>query len=84
MTFVDSKTNLNKLFSNSKEAVFYKNKKDLVNKIRYYLENDKLRKNVARNGRNKYHSKYNNKIISNYILAEVNLIDNINVSWPDK
>ena len=84
MTFIDSKTKLNKLFNSSKEAVFYNNKNDLVSKIKYYLKNDKLRKDVAKKGRIKYHSQYNNKIISNYILSEVNLINKIDINWPNK
>ena len=42
LTFVDEKTQLNKLFSNN-EVIFYKNVKDLSLKLNEYKVNDKLR-----------------------------------------
>ena len=84
LTFINSKTKLHKLFKNYREAVFYKNDKDLINKVKYYLNNDKIRKKIAKAGHNKYHKLYNNKIISNYILSELNLKNKFKIRWPNK
>jgi spore maturation protein CgeB len=40
-------------FEEGKEIVSYKDKKDLLNKIQYYLENDKKREEIAEAGYNK-------------------------------
>ena len=41
----------NDLFKRNKEAIFFKNKKDLLKKINYYLKNNKERKQVAKAGK---------------------------------
>ena len=71
LVFLENKTNLNKMFKDKKEVVFFKNKKDLLKKIIYYLENDKIRIKIAKNGCNKYHKKYNNIQVTKYILAKL-------------
>ena len=38
------------MFQESKEVVLYKNKQDFVEKIKYFLEHDKERKNIANAG----------------------------------
>tara|TARA_B100001057_G_scaffold251918_1_gene252148 strand:+ start:1499 stop:2524 length:1026 start_codon:yes stop_codon:yes gene_type:complete len=42
-----------KLFKENKEAVFFKNKNELLEKIRYYLLNNEKRKKIAKSGRNR-------------------------------
>ena len=84
LTFINSKTKLNKLFKSSKEAIFYKNEKDLTNKVKYYLNKDNLRKKIAKAGHHAYHKLYNNKIVSNYILSELNLINKLKIRWPNR
>ena len=53
LVFVDEKTRLNDFFSN-KEILTYKNINDLAKKIIKYSINDKLRRSIAKRGRNKY------------------------------
>ncbi len=53
MLITDHKKNLNDLFKVSKEVVEYKNSKDLIDKINYYLKNDKEREIIARAGQNR-------------------------------
>ena len=67
LTFVDEKTQLNKLFSN-KEVVFYKDINDLSLKLNKYKANDKLRVRIAKNGMKKYHKYMNSMIVSKYML----------------
>ena len=61
LTFVDEKTQLNKLFSNN-EVVFYKNVRDLSLKLNKYKVDDKLRIRIAKKGMKKYH-KYMNCVV---------------------
>ena len=83
LTFINRKTDFNKLFTN-KEIIFYNNEKELINKIKYYNLNDKMRKKIAKAAYNKYHMHMNNKIISNYILNSVGLIEYTNPFWHNK
>ena len=83
LVFVNKKTKLDQLFTN-KEVVFYKDKKDLIDKIKYYSNNDKIRIKFAKLAYNKYHKSMNNKIISNYILSCVGLMNSKKPFWHDK
>ena len=67
LTFIDIKTKLNDFFTN-KEVVFYKSIDDLSNKIEFYSQNHKIRKEIAKNGRKKYHENFDSKIIAQYII----------------
>ena len=69
LVLVDEKTKLNNFLSN-KEIVTYKNIKDLAKKIIKFSKNNKLRKKIAKNGREKYHKFFNSKIIADYILKK--------------
>ena len=63
LTFIDIKTKLNKIFTNN-EVIFYKDVKDLKNKIHIFKNNDILRSKIAKNGMLKYHRHMNSKIVS--------------------
>jgi len=73
LVFINENTEFKKIFTN-KEIVFFKNKKDLVKKIRFYTLNDKIRSKIAELGYKKYHKYMNNLIVTNYILDCCNLI----------
>jgi spore maturation protein CgeB len=83
LVFINKNTKLDQLFT-SKEVVFYKDKKDLIDKIRYYSNNNKIRIKLAKSAYNKYHKTMNNKIISNYMLSCVSLINSKKLFWNDK
>ena len=70
LTFVDIKTKLNDFF-NDNEVVFYKDIKDLSEKINFYKENKDKRNRIAKNGKKKYFRLFNNKIISDYICSRL-------------
>ena len=53
VTLIDEKTQYSDFF-NSKEMVFYKNINDLAEKILRISADDKLRREIARNGKKKY------------------------------
>ena len=67
LTFVDKKTELNKIFNNN-EVVFYNSIKDLSKKIMIYKDSKKLRDDIAARGMKKYHKYMNSKIVSNFII----------------
>lgn len=83
LVFINENTKLNKLFTN-KEVIFYRNLKDLINKIKYYASNDTLRKKYAKSAYIKYHKHMNSRLISNYILDCVNLIKTKKPFWHNK
>ncbi len=67
LTFIDIKTQLNKILNN-KEVVFYKNYKDLFNKIMILKDNDALRTKIAKSGMIKYHKYINSTLVADYII----------------
>ena len=67
LVFINKNTKFEKIFT-SKDVVYYKDKKDLLKKIKFYNENEKARIKIAKSGYNKYHKFMNNKIISKYIM----------------
>ena len=80
LVFINNKTNFHKIFS-SKEVVYYKNKKDLISKIKFYSKNDNLRSKIAKAGYLKYHKYMNNKVISKYMLSSVGLASSDKIFW---
>ena len=55
-------------FFNSKEIIFYNNIDDLADKIKFYSRNDKLRKSIAKNGKDKYFKLFNETRVSKYLI----------------
>ena len=68
-TFIDKRTQLNSFFSDD-EAIFYNSKRDLNNKIKKLLKNNKLRNKIAKKGKIKYHTKYNSTIVADFIVSK--------------
>jgi len=69
MTLIHEDTKYSDFF-NKNEIVTYKNLKDLINKIKYYIKNDKRRKIIANNGRNKYLKEFNSEKVSKFIILK--------------
>jgi len=69
LTFVDKKTELNDFF-NKNEIVYYKDINDLANKIKFFKNNNSLRKRIAHNGKKKYFKLFNELKISKYIIEK--------------
>ncbi len=67
LVMIDEKTKIGNFF-NKDEIVLYKNINDLSEKIIKYSNDNILRNNIARNGRNKYFKYFNSTIISEFIL----------------
>ena len=69
LTFIDKKTQLNDFF-NKKEIVCYENLNDLADKIRFYKQNNNLRKKIAHNGKKKYFKLFNGSKITKFIIEK--------------
>ena len=78
---IDEKTEY-KNFFNSDEMVFYKNISDLSEKIMKLSRDDKLRRRIAKKGKNKYMKYFNSNIVSNFIVNKtLDLKDNTKYLW---
>jgi len=66
---IDEKTQYSNFF-NSNEMVFYKNSSDLSEKILKISRDEKLRKKIGKNGKEKYTKYFNSDLVSRYILEK--------------
>ncbi len=69
VTLIDEKTCYRDFF-NDNEMVFYKNVDDLSDKITKISQNEKLRRKIASNGRNKYLKYFNSTLVADYIIKK--------------
>ena len=67
LTFIDERTKIDDFFNNN-EIILYSNMSDLAEKILYYTKNDKIRKKIAQNGKNKYFKLFNEKKTAKYVI----------------
>ena len=68
-TFIDINTKFNDFFDDN-EVGFYKNVKDLGNKIEYLLKYPKKINEYGKRGKEKYFKLFNNKIITKKIIEK--------------
>ena len=66
---IDKKTKYNDFF-NENEMVFYNNISDLSEKIKRISSDEKLRKKIGQNGKNKYMKYFNSNIVAQYIIEK--------------
>jgi len=59
MLITDHKRNLNDLFEVGKEVVEYKNSKDIIDKISYYIKNEAKRETIAKAGQKRTLKEHN-------------------------
>ena len=84
LTFIDQNTQLNKIFRNN-EVVFYKNVEDLSDKLIFYKNNYKIRKDIGKRGMKKYHKYMNSKIVAEFTINKTfNLKTNKKFYWENK
>ena len=69
LLLIDKKTQFND-FLNDDEIVTYTSISDLSEKIEKYSSNEKLRKKIAQNGRNKYFKYFNSTIVADFIVKK--------------
>ncbi|MBD1150495.1 glycosyltransferase [Pelagibacterales bacterium SAG-MED29] len=72
---IDEKTQYRDFF-NDKEMVFYKNINDLSEKIIKFANDEKLRKILGRNGKEKYMKYFNSTLVAEFIIDKTLGINN--------
>ena len=71
-------------FFNDKEMVFYKNVNDLSEKILRISNDDKLRKEIAKKGKEKYMKFFNSDLVAEYIINNtMNIKDKNKYLWQN-
>ena len=78
--FINKNTNFQKILSKN-DVVYYKNRKELISKLKYYNTNHKKRIKIAKSGHEKYHKHMSNIIVANYILSCVELDNSKKPFW---
>ena len=72
---IDEKTQYRDFF-NDNEMVFYKNVSDLSEKILKISRDDKKRRSIAKNGKDKYMKYFNSDLVAEYIINKTMNINN--------
>ena len=67
LVFIDKKVRMDLFFKNN-EIITYDSISDLADKIKYFTKNDKLRKKIAKRGKDKYFKLFNETKISKFIV----------------
>ena len=84
VTLIDEKTCYRDFF-NDKEMVFYSNVSDLIEKITHISKDEKLRKMIGRNGKDKYLKYFNSNLVAEFIINKTFNIDSRKkYLWHDK
>lgn len=63
------------LFEDGKEYVSFTSKEEMIDKIKFYLRNDKIREEIAKNGREKVLHNYSRKAFWDKVLTDSNSIN---------
>ena len=79
LVMIDKKTKFGDFFTKD-EIVLYRDLNDLSKKIEYYINNDAIRRKIAKRGRNKYFKYFNSKIVAEFILNKTFQIEK-NYFW---
>ena len=77
VALIDEKTEYNNFFDKN-EMVFYKNISDLSEKIIKISHDDKLRRNIAQKGKEKYLKFFNSTLVARFIIEKTLDIKNTN------
>ena len=77
VTLIDEKTGYRDFF-NDKEMIFYKNLSDLSEKISKICQDEKLRKSIGKNGKEKYLKYFNSSLVAEFIINKSFDINNKN------
>ena len=80
LVMIDKKTQFNDFFNND-EIVTYKDINDLSEKINKYSNDDRLRKKIAKKGRDKYFKYFNSTIVADFIIKKTFAIKHKNFYW---
>ena len=82
LVMIDEKTKFGNFF-NKDEIVLYKNINDLADKIIKFSNDDRLRKKIAKKGRDKYFKNFNSTIIADFIINKTFKKNKKKYFWED-
>jgi len=82
LVFTTRDNSLEEMFKENKEAVFFKNKEDLLEKIVYYKENDGERRKIAAAGWQKAHEQLNERLVAQYVVDSTLCKKLTGYIWP--
>jgi glycosyltransferase involved in cell wall biosynthesis len=80
LVMIDEKTKFNDFF-NKDEIVLYKNISDLAEKTIKFVTDDKLRKKIAKKGRDKYFKYFNSTNIADFIIKKTFTLKHKKFYW---
>ena len=80
LLMIDEKTKFGDFLKND-EIILYKDVGDLSEKIEKYSNDDKLRKKIAKKGRDKYFKYFNSTIIADFIIKKTFSIKSKKFYW---
>ena len=81
LCLIDKKTQLSEIIPKDC-VVYYKNINDLAKKIKFYKQNVKLMKAIAKKGRKFYNKNYNSTIVSQFFIdVTFNIKNNYKYIW---
>lgn len=66
LVFVARSTGYDEIFSDE-EFAFYRDQDELADKLRHFLKNDGERRRIARNGHERYHAFFSERLVARYI-----------------
>ena len=78
LTFIDQKVCYTDFFEEN-EIITYKNVNDLTEKLQRFKKDDKLRKAIARKGRDKYVKYFNSNLVAKFIINK-----SLKINYKDK
>ncbi len=86
LVFSGKGNNLEELFEENKEMVFFTSQEELLDKILYFKGHDKERQEIARNCWQKVHRDFNERIVTRYMVEAIFNPDGCNhnneYKWP--
>lgn len=68
LTFSTRGHQMENLFEEDKEIVFFSSKEELLDKVIYFKKNDTERREIARRGWEKSHGCYNERLVAKYVI----------------
>jgi len=82
LTFTSAISNLSDLYG-SERIIEVQNQDDLIDKVRYYTDNDKERKKIAKNAYDFVHRECNERLVAQYMIEQASGIDHsYDYVWP--
>lgn len=68
LVFTTRDNNLEDLYKEEQELLFFSTKEELLDKILYFKDHDKLRQQIAKNGWQKAHACFNERLVTQYMV----------------